>query len=356
LVACSAKIFNSQFDTYYIGSQNYKFNRIDEVNYLSDKFRTNQKNVLISGENFADQLLDTIKINENPLNHPSSVLRNYLYKQIGNEISAVLSGEGADCFYCGYYIFDLINYLYIKNPVRSLSHYLFFLLPVSLIPADYRSRIGKIKNLMILPPDRYAIFYDLLNSNSERGLKLLLDIDIPANFAENYTSPFSDYNEKTILNTILNIYQTHYIIESLMTLTKLGAANKIEHRHPFVENKMVDLFNSFSWQDKIGFFERKKQIVALGKRYLEKEFFAKRKEGFGVPLKDWFYDEKNLGKFLSVLSDKKTKERGIFNIKYLEKILDEFHHGKLSNDAFENILWPIINFELWYRLYIDKDL
>jgi hypothetical protein len=75
-----------------------------------------------------------------------------------------------------------------------------------------------------------------------------------------------------------------------------------------------------------------------------------------VPIAMWFYDEYGLGRFINLLNDKKTRERGIFNVTYLDDLLEQYHHKTLLTDAFECIIWPIINYELWNRIFIDKDL
>ena len=356
LVSCSEKVLDSEFNTYYIGNENYSHNRTEEVNNLSKMFNTSHKNVFISGEIFADYLIETIRINEEPLNHPNGVLRNYLYEQMKDEMDILLSGEGADCFYCGYYVFDLVNYFFVKNPVRPLTKILMQLFPAGLIPEKYRSKGTKIKNAFILPPDEFAIFHDLLITNTRENVELMLGAKAPPKFAENYTSLFADYSKKNILDIILYVYQTHYIIEAFKTLTKLGNAHGLEHRHPFTDAKLVSQFNHFPWNEKIKFFKRKHQVVELGKKYLSKEFFRKRKEGFGVPLKKWFYNGNGLGRFVELISDKRTRERGLFNTEYLDRLLVKYHKKTLPEDSYECVIWPIINLELWCRIFIDRNV
>jgi len=356
LVSCASKILSPGFHTYYIANEGYEHNRTEDVNYLGRIYNTNHRNVFISSKEFADNLTETIRINEEPLNHPSSVLRNYLLKQINGEVDVLLSGEGADCFYCGYYIFDLINYFYVKNSMRSLTSFIMQFLPVSCFPKCYQDKVTKIKKVFTLPPDKYAIFHDLLAFNTKENIELVLKGEFPPNFGRNYSSLFLNYSRKNILDIILYIYQTLYIIEAFNTVAKLGNANNIEHRHIFINTVLADLFNNFPWTDKIRFFTRKHQVVELGKKHLPREFFKKPKEGFGVPLQKWFYDKKGLGRFVGLLNDEKTRNRGILNKKYLDDIINLFHGKSLDSNDYECILWPIINMELWCRIFIDRDI
>jgi asparagine synthetase B (glutamine-hydrolysing) len=253
LVIRAQKLLEPQFKTYYVGYEKYKHNRIDEVNYLSKICNTNQQNIFISNQEFSDNLVKTIIINEEPLNHPSTVVRKCLFERIKGDVDILLSGEGADCFYCGYYIFSLMNYFYVKNAVRPLSHLLAKLLPLNLTPRKYYAKLSKIKGAFTLQPDDYVIFNDILASNTKKDIGLLLNAEFPVNFAENYTALFRNYSKQTILNIILYLYQTHYIIEALKTLTKIGDAYEIEHRHPFIDVNMINLFNTFLGMKRLSF-------------------------------------------------------------------------------------------------------
>lgn len=355
LVSCASKILKSRFNTYYIGYKNYKYNRITEVNYLAKIYNTNHTNFFISSEQFANSLIKTVLINEEPLNHPNTVARKCLYEFLQGKVDVLLSGEGADCFYCGYYIFDIMYYFYVKNPIRPLTRLFANMLTTSIFPQKYYTKLLKIKKALIFHPDEYTIFHDLLAYNSKENITNLLENKFPPDFAQNYILLFSNYSKKNILDITLHLYQTYYIVEALNTLAKLGNAYKIEHRHPFIDIKMIELFNQLPWQQKISFFKRKHQIIKLAKKYLPQEITKRPKEGFGVPLGSWFYDKKGLGEFISLLSDKKTRERGIYKTSYLDKLLKSYHKQNLPPSYFESIIWPIINLELWCRIFIDKD-
>ncbi len=356
LVSCAQRKLSSNYKTFYVGFENYKHNRIDEVNALSKTYNTHHKNVFVSNQEFTKHLSKAIAINEEPLNHPSSAVRAILCEKIEDDVDVLLSGEGADCFYCGYYIYDLMKYLYVQNPVPFLSRAIGGLLPLSLAPRAYRSKLGKIKKALTLKPDEYIIFNDILAQSSWQDISLMLNSRFPDTFAENYTSLFKNYSRKDILNRILYLYQTDYIVEALKTITKIGNKFGIEHRHPFIDVDLINLFNDFPWRERASHFKRKVQIVSLGKKYLPAEYFKKPKEGFGVPLDAWFNDKEGLGRYIQLLSDTKTRQRGIFRIPYLEEIVDNYSRKSLSAESFESIVWPMINFELWCRIFIDNDL
>jgi len=354
LVSYFRRLARSRFRTYYVGFEGYEHNRLDEVNRLSKLCNTDQENVLISNEHYSDNLIETIKINEEPLNHPCSVALKYLYERIKGEMEILLSGEGADCLYCGYFVFNLINWLYVKNPVRFLSLPFGKMVEVLLGGRKGRGKVDKVIAALTLPPDAYTIYHGDFPYNTKEGVDNLLMARFPVTFAENYVPGLSNYSKKNVLDLILKLYQTHFLVEELNTLSKLGNNYGIESRYPFIDIKMIDLFNSFPWRERIELLRRKHQVHAIAKKCLPKEILEKPKEGFGVPLYSWFYDGKGLGRFMGLLNDRRTRERGVFEVAYLEKLLDDYQNRHLSDDSFECIIWPIINFELWNRIFVDK--
>ncbi len=354
LVSYFQRLGQSRFRTYYVGFEGYEHNRLDEVNRLSKLCNSGHKNVLISNKHYSDNLIETIKINEEPLNHPCSVAFRCLYERINDEIEVLLSGEGADCLYCGYFIYNLINWFYVKNPVRFLTLPFGKLVEALFGGGRGRRKADKVIGALALSPGAYTIRYGDFTYNDKEGVGNSLMSRIPITLGENYVSGFSKYSKKNVLDVILRLYQTYYLVEGLNTSNKLGENFGIEIRYPFIDLELINLFNSFPWKERIEFLRRKHQVYALGKKCLPKEILDRPKEGFGVPLYSWFYDEKGLGRFIGLLSDKRTRERGVFEVAYLGKLLEDYRSRHLSDDSFECIIWPIINFELWNRIFIDK--
>jgi asparagine synthase (glutamine-hydrolysing) len=67
--------------------------------------------------------------------------------------------------------------------------------------------------------------------------------------------------------------------------------------------------------------------------------------GFPTPLNEWMIGPLR-DYTLDILTSKKAKERGILNIKGIEKQIKV--ESKFSRD-----LWGALNIEMWYRKFID---
>jgi hypothetical protein len=50
---------------------------------------------------------------------------------------------------------------------------------------------------------------------------------------------------------------------------------------------------------------------------------------------------------------RQQKKRGLFNIKRLNECIGSFKNG---NDELAEVMWVLVNLELWYRIFIDNDV
>ena len=78
---------------------------------------------------------------------------------------------------------------------------------------------------------------------------------------------------------------------------------------------------------------------------------TRQKQGFGFPLGIWMRTE--LRSFLQKLfAESRFVERGIFNSKYVNRILSEHLSGRVDHNY---RLWILLNLEFWHRLYFEGE-
>ena len=74
------------------------------------------------------------------------------------------------------------------------------------------------------------------------------------------------------------------------------------------------------------------------------------KHGFSVPIDRWFQGQ--LSNYVhDVLTDDRTRTRGIFNHPVVESIWSDHQAGR---GTYEIHLWLLLSFELWARQYLDN--
>ncbi|NJM26731.1 MAG: hypothetical protein HC859_15885 [Bacteroidia bacterium] len=89
----------------------------------------------------------------------------------------------------------------------------------------------------------------------------------------------------------------------------------------------------------------------LLQRYLPKEFFERRKQGFSIPLFEWF--RKDLDQMFTYhLSNERVAAIPCLNAPAVAGELAKYQHYKQRNKEY-NIekMWRILSFMLWWDAY-----
>jgi asparagine synthase (glutamine-hydrolysing) len=135
----------------------------------------------------------------------------------------------------------------------------------------------------------------------------------------------------------------------LVKVDRMSMAHSIESRVPLLDHPLVELALSLPLSFKIRRGERKYLLRQVAARMLPKSVLAKRKQGFGVPLGLWFRGRLREA-FGDVLRSSRAEQRGYFEPKEMQRVLDEHLSGKRDH---EFRLWQLLMFELWSRAYLD---
>lgn len=266
--------------------------------------------IVFTEDEFCDNLPAAIYHYDEPVNHPHTVPIYLLSKFARNYVKVLLSGEGCDEVFGGYR--------------RYLS-------------------LQEGKNLS----DR-----DLILSSS---FGKQADIDSILNFDSG--DDFS-YREK-ILHNVLNENLSRkiswldlktYLPPLLLRQDKMGMAANLEGRIPFLDHRLVEF--GFSLPPELKFFNGETKILVkkVASKFLPHELVYRPKCGFGLPIKEWLKHKDGLGRFLSMFTAPITP-RSFFNYASITRLINEHVSGAVDHTE---ILWTLINLEIWLRIFFDK--
>ena len=128
--------------------------------------------------------------------------------------------------------------------------------------------------------------------------------------------------------------------------------NSLEVRVPFLDHNLVEFAFNLPAKYKVG-EGMKKRIMQDGFRdLLPKELYNRPKQGFEVPLLDWFKtDLKGLIED-DLLSDDFVKDQNIFNLNQI-KVLKNKLFSNNPEDSHAQI-WGLIVFQNWWKKNIEE--
>lgn len=330
---------NGSFESVSIVFKNKLFSEESYIDRVTETLGIKSHKFLLDNEYYLDNLGKATWHLESPLNHPNTVAIYKLSQSAKDFVTVLLSGEGADEVFGGYKRFYDIQYPFSVNRLltelnRNLNNpsevFRYFL--------DNRQR-AIMSNAYMTPflagrlmrnfsrdraiSDRLALYNTLSGSGFDKQIK---------------------YEMKTFLPDLL------------IRQDKMSMAHSIENRVPFLDNEVVN--GAFSIPEQF-LMLRDRSIGKNTEKYLLKkmtaavfgeDFAFRKKMGFGIPVKEFFSDEK----FREYMNDQVLpgiRHRGLFSYKLVSGWFENIKTLKYTE---MEALWIVISFEIWAAIYLDK--
>ena len=153
------------------------------------------------------------------------------------------------------------------------------------------------------------------------------------------------------LDRIFYLDVNTYLVDDLLFMAdKMSMANSLELRVPFCDHRLVEFSKSIPYALKLKGFKLKSLFKKSLKGVLPKEILSKKKQGFMVPIGEWFKDQ--LKDYIQeALSAESIKKRGYFNPVFVNQMLKEHFAGRR---IYTHQIWALLMFELWLRKFMDN--
>jgi len=372
IVAMMAKKTNN-LRTYSIGFNNEGYDEYKFAKIVSDYFGTNHHSLNLTEEEYFSQLTTTIVQKDAPLSIPHEIALLNISKELKKHTTVVISGEGADELFGGYgrvqrSPMDYKKISFIRNYFPRNSHHTLFKLFGAkshssqwLKSSSEAEHFFSVYNWMPFE-EKWSLFSeDTMNTiNHDRK-----NIDF-------WVSDFQKLEGVSFYDKILYLFEKNHLTCLLDRLDSMSMAASVEARVPFVDHELVEFVSKIpihyklKWKSKFhkyraifrNSFEASEQmddskylLRKLGQKILPKEIPNRKKTGFPVPLDSWI--NSGMIKYTKeILLDDKSKSRGLYNFKKLEKLLN--HKQNLDYDFWGKKVWMMLNIEIWHQEFIDK--
>ena len=318
LITAISKKYKEELNTYSIG-----FNTInDEIgnefyysDLVADDFKTSHKKYNISNDDLYHNLDTVISNMSEPMVSQDSSAFFLLAKNVSMSNKVVLSGQGADEVFGGYFWYEQIMKDQGRNDTEILSKYYF-----DRTFDNYCNAINK----------KYISTNNVFNEINNKFKEM--DQDLP------------------VLDKVLRLELSTLIIDDpVKRVDNMTMSHALEARVPFLDIDLIKFMLSVKSKNKIN-KTNKYYLKKLSEKYLKNEVIYRDKFYFPVPplkiIRNRFYDYcKN------ILCSDAALERNIYNRKYIDKLIAS------PNDNFTNLngneLWHFTLLERWLQLNVD---
>jgi asparagine synthase (glutamine-hydrolysing) len=367
ITALMAENSKDPIKTFTIGFAEEGYNEFQYANIIKDKYGTNHREIMSSGQDYFDTMESLIGFKDAPLSVPNEVPLYLMTKELKKSVTVVLSGEGADEIFGGYGRIFKSPYDYER--IRDLD---------SLDLSDFEKRelsdqfIRKyIKSSFDNEVDHFINIYSYTGMDEKKEL-LSSSIDlkeIENKLFHKFSYYFDELPDDSYYNKLLYTFEKIHLVGLLQRVDVTTMACSVEARVPFVDHRLVEFAFTIPFKYKIKWNSKEGEDMSkllmsseiselydtpkyiLKKSYegiIPDEILYRKKVGFPAPLNSWLGGDFNSYAKRLLLS-KEATNRNLYNSKNVKKWLDS---DKLQSDhGVAMKIWMLINIEIFLKKY-----
>jgi asparagine synthase (glutamine-hydrolysing) len=343
------KTFSIGYDKEY---KSYK----SELNYariVAEHIKSLHFEKKLSKDHIKNLIFDMVYFQDEPISDPVCVPIFYVSKLAReNNVKVCQVGEGADELFFGYTnwlrtskINLLLNNFFFPNFLKKLILLLYKKFNIQYkYTADLLRRSLEKKPIFWGGAEAFSSFEkNQLFSNSFK--KKIKNFDSWDCIRPHYEFFNKNAKYKNIENWMTYLDLKIRLPELiLMRIDKMTMANSLEARVPFLDHNLVQKTIDLPKKIKIKKNKLKVLLKDIVKGLLPYEILNRKKQGFGLPLKEWFED--GLGINEKKIINEFVNKTDFFKKETIQKIIDRKGDTRL---------WFLLNLAIWWKIFIRNN-
>lgn len=360
-VALMTEFMDRPIDTFTVGFKDLiKYNELEYAHKVSSLFQTNHREIIIDSS-MAFPILDEIAWHTDEPNGDPVCIPLYFLSELTRKEGTivVLVGEGSDEQFIGYN-WMLREILFNKNYWSAFN----------ILPPFIKKTIYSFLKLFLNHPQYFQILEYFKKSSMGwqqywSGMPILTTLDQESLFTAKYREHINSvakYTDK--LHNLADSFDIDidYSLKSiftefaqrlpellLMRVDKIGMANSIEPRVPFLDHRIVEMSFSLNFKKKIPDSKTTKYLLKkASKGLIPDEIINRKKQGFAAPTSEWLRNEW-FDYTKDVLLNSYFIKENIFSKDYINKILELHKTGKQN---FSKQIYSLLMLNLWHRKFM----
>lgn len=345
VVALMAKTLSQPVKTFTIGFRETAFSELDDARVVARHLGCEHHELVVEPD--AIDLVEKLVWHFDEPFADASAVPTFLVSQLArSHVKMVLTGDGGDELFAGYDRYLRFLAMERLGPARPLAALGLHALG-GLLPAPYSARARRIGERMSLPmPERYLSGVALTRQNQARALSRY------AGTARHYALPTGEWREAgSPLDRIVGIDLNSYLPDDILVkVDRMTMATSLEGRAPFLERSLAEFALRLPATMRIHAGRGKHLLRNVARRWLPASVLDKPKQGFAVPIADWFR-----GPLRTLMHDtlagQALRERGLVNPDAAARLLTEHLDGRADHSE---PLWQILCLELWAQRFMDE--
>lgn len=353
IVGMMSQILDQPVKTFSIGFNEDSFDELKFARIAAKHFETEHHEFIVTPD--LVEIVDELVWHFDEPFADSSALPTFMVSKMAREfVTVVLSGDGGDELFAGY---SRYKTQMSRGGLETLPKFVRQKLLQKLSEKMPHGAKGKnyLYNASLNEIERYI---DSISHFGHLKKSSLYDENFLKNLngdlgkgAEIYKQIAGSVSSENPVERLLYLDSKTYLPSDILTkVDRMTMANSLEARVPLLDHELIEFVQTIPVELKLKGFETKYIFKKSLEGLVPNEILYREKQGFGVPINEWINSQLKT-RIHSDLNDKKTLERGYFDRKYIQTLLDE--HQKNRRDH-SHSLWILWMLELWHRQFVDK--
>ena len=364
ITSIMSSLSEKKIETFSVSINKPGYNEGDYANNISKYLKTNHNQIIVGENDLINQTKNLSNMYDEPFADSSQIPTSIISKYASTKVKVILSGDGADEYFCGYN-----RYLGIKKitkffevlpfKIRFLVGQILIRIPNFIVNIIFlilkrinnsnfelnqiNEKIYKL-SLVLINCKTIEDIYILILKNYFDGKDILVESNVDVNL-EKVILKYIEPQSSSVKNMML-IDQNFYLPNDI--LNKVDRASmfySLETRVPFLNKDVIDFSNHLPLKFKIRGNNTKWILKELLKKYIPEKYVNRPKMGFSIPLNTWLRGPLKNWSSQNLQFD----DDNLVNQNYINLIMNNHYKGKSDNSS---ILWNLIVLNLWKKKYL----
>lgn len=346
---------SEKLNTFTIGFKEKGFDEAPYAKEVAKYLGTNHTEYYCTQKDALEIIPKLCELYDEPFGDSSAIPTTLVSALARKHVTVCLSADGGDEIFAGYSKYTTTmeyfnKFSSIPNSIKSIIGFGMDNIKPQYIPIlnktyNFATRYEKINAILKSKNSVEAMKYTSeYFTKKERNKLLKVCFD---DLSTNFDTQIADINDE--INQMLAIdYKTYMVDDILTKVDRATMSVSLEGREPLLDYRLIEFISQLPSNLKYKDGDKKWLLKQITHKYLPKKMMDRPKQGFGVPLTEWFRDELK-EYFMVYLDEKRIEKEGLFDSKEIIRLRDSYLSGNKEN---VQKLWFLLMFEMWYEKWM----
>lgn len=351
IVAQMCELSPGRVKTFSVGyADSPELNELPHARKVAAHLGTDHVEHVLTHSDFFGNLNAFVYRSEEPIVESAGIALYELARRARRDVTVVLSGEGGDEVLAGYPLYRIMTRLGHLRPLARMTGAA--AVARAIAPRVTSEKLAKYLDWAGTPlKDCYwSIPSDVTPGMRERLFTPEFRAAVGDPVAEHFHGLFEHLRHASMLKRMSYVDIKSWLPDDLLIKAdKMTMAASVELRVPFLDHKLLEFCLGLPDDLRLRGGVGKYLLKRAAGRWLPESIVHRRKQGFPVPVAQWFRGHLH-ERIAEILLDARTLQRGYVRPDYVRGLLRRHREG--DGDHSRRLLTLVI-LEIWHRAFLD---